>query len=111
MSTQEPFDPDLVRREVRIIKEGLHRTAVRITGGDPDRLEIAARHVADAGPEVWFCPFIRDLTVDESSPTVPSAPNGPVGREPTSSSSRVPSSACSRPGSCPATRSPSGPVS
>jgi hypothetical protein len=39
---------------------------VRITGGDPDRLEIAARHAANAGLEVWFCPFICDLTVDET---------------------------------------------
>jgi hypothetical protein len=38
---------------------------VRITGGDPDRLKIAATHAADAGLEVWLCPFTNGLTQDE----------------------------------------------
>jgi hypothetical protein len=65
VSTHEPFDPDVVRREMRIIRDDLHCTAVRVTGGDPDRLEIAARHAADAGLEVWFCPFTCGLTIAE----------------------------------------------
>jgi len=64
-STREPFDPEVVRREMQIIRDDLHCTAVRITGGDPDRLEIAARHAADAGLEIWFCPFTNGLTQDE----------------------------------------------
>ncbi|MEU8203536.1 hypothetical protein [Streptosporangium sp. NPDC049046] len=64
-STREPFDPDVVKREMRVIREDLHCNAVRITGGDPDRLEIAAVHAADAGLEVWFSPFTCDLTTDE----------------------------------------------
>lgn len=64
-STRESFDPDVVRSEMRIIRDDLHCTAVRITGGDPDRLEIAANHAADAGLEVWFCPFTNGLTQDE----------------------------------------------
>jgi hypothetical protein len=63
-STREPFDPEIVRREMRIIREDLHCTAVRITGGDPDRLEIAAQHAADAGLAIWFCPFTNGLTQD-----------------------------------------------
>lgn len=63
-STREPFDPDVVRREMRIIREDLHCNAVRITGGEPDRLEIAASHAVDAGLEVWFCPFTNGLTQD-----------------------------------------------
>jgi hypothetical protein len=63
-STHEPFDPEVVRLEMRIIRDDLHCTAVRITGGDPDRLEIAATHAADAGLEVWFCPFTNGLTQD-----------------------------------------------
>jgi hypothetical protein len=61
-STREPFDPAIVRREMRIIHDDLHCTAVRITGGDPDRLEIAARHAADAGLDIWWCPFTNGLT-------------------------------------------------
>jgi hypothetical protein len=63
-STHEPFDPDVVRREMRVIRDDLHCTAVRITGGDADRLDIAARHAADVGLEVWFCPFTNGLTPD-----------------------------------------------
>ncbi|MGI5286329.1 hypothetical protein ACQEVF_23725 [Nonomuraea polychroma] len=62
VSTREHFDPDVVRREMRVIRDDLHCTAVRITGGDPDRLEIAARHAADAGLEVWYSPFTCGLT-------------------------------------------------
>lgn len=64
-STHEPFDPEIARREMRIIRDDLHCNAVRITGGDPDRLEIAASHAADVGLEVWFCPFTNSLTQDE----------------------------------------------
>ena len=64
-STREPFDPAIVRREMQVIRNDLHCTAVRITGGDPGRLEIAATHAAEAGLEVWFCPFTNGLTQDE----------------------------------------------
>jgi hypothetical protein len=64
-STREPFDPDVVRREMQIIREHLHCTAVRVTGGDPNRLEIAAMHAVDAGLEVWFCPFTNGLMQNE----------------------------------------------
>lgn len=64
-TTREPFDPEIVRREMRIIRDDLHCTAVRITGGDPKRLEIAAKYAAEAGLEIWFCPFTNGLTQDE----------------------------------------------
>lgn len=63
-STREPFDPDVVRREMRVIRDDLHCNAVRITGGDPVRLKTAATHAADAGLEVWLCPFTNGLTQD-----------------------------------------------
>jgi hypothetical protein len=64
-STREPFDPDVVRRELEIIRDDLHCTAVRVTGGDPDRLEVAATHAAALGLEVWLSPFTCDLTRDQ----------------------------------------------
>jgi hypothetical protein len=64
-STREPFDPEGVKREMRVIREDLHCNAVRVTGGDPDRLEIAATHAAEVGLEVWLSPFTCDLTTDE----------------------------------------------
>jgi hypothetical protein len=64
-TTHEPFDPDVVRREMQIIRDELRCDAVRITGGDPDRLETAAHHAARAGLEVWYSPFTNGLTQDE----------------------------------------------
>jgi hypothetical protein len=64
-STREPFDPAVVGREMRIIHDDLHCNAVRVTGGYPERLDIASTHAADAGLEVWLCPFTNSLTSDE----------------------------------------------
>jgi hypothetical protein len=64
-TTHEPFVPEVVRREMQIIHDDLHCNAVRITGGDPERLEIAAQYAADAGLELWFCPFTNNLRDEE----------------------------------------------
>ena len=64
-SSREPFDPAVVRREIEIIRDDLHCTAIRVTGGDPARLEVAAACAAEAGLEVWFSPFTCDLTAAE----------------------------------------------
>jgi hypothetical protein len=64
-STREPFVPDVVRREMQIIRDDLRCTAVRVTGGHQDRLEAAARYAAEAGLEVWHSPFTCDLTTAE----------------------------------------------
>jgi len=58
------FDPDVVRRELAIIRNDLHCNAVQIIGGDPQRLELAARAAAELGLEVWFSPYPLDLTPD-----------------------------------------------
>src|SRR5215207_6108670 len=65
VSSREPFDIAVVRRELQIIRDDVHCNAVRVTGGDPDRLEIAAGIAADLGLEVWFSPFTCDLTYQE----------------------------------------------
>jgi hypothetical protein len=64
-SSREPFDPEAVRRELRIIRDDLHCNAVRVMGGDPERLEVAATYAADLGLEVWFSPYPLELTLDE----------------------------------------------
>jgi hypothetical protein len=64
-STHEPFDPEAVGRDLQVIAGDLHCNAVRVTGGDPDRLELAAGHAAKAGLEVWLSPFTCDLTTDQ----------------------------------------------
>ena len=65
VSSREPFDIAVVTRELQIIRDDLHCTAVRVTGGDPERLQIAADIAADLGLEVWFSPFTCDLTYEE----------------------------------------------
>ena len=65
LNSLERFDPDAVRRELTIIRDDLHCNAVQIIGGDPRRLEFAARIAADLGLEVWFSPYPLDLATDE----------------------------------------------
>jgi len=62
--SRERFDSHVVRRELGIIRDDLHCNAVRITGGDPTRLELAATYAADLGLEVWFSPYPLELTTD-----------------------------------------------
>jgi hypothetical protein len=60
-----PFDRDLVRRELAIIRDDLHCTAVRLIGTDIGRLEFAAREAAALGLEVWFSPYPWDRRPEE----------------------------------------------
>ncbi|PZG23421.1 hypothetical protein C1I98_36255 [Spongiactinospora gelatinilytica] len=63
--SRKEFDSDVVRRELAIIRDDLHCTAVRVMGGDPERIEIAATHAADLGLEVWFSPYPLEQTAAE----------------------------------------------
>ena len=65
VSTRAQFDPAVVRREMEIIRADLHCTAVRVTGGDRDRLLAAAGYAAQAGLEVWLSPFTCDLSTED----------------------------------------------
>jgi hypothetical protein len=67
-SSRPSFDPAQVCRELEIIARDLHCNAVRISGRDPQRIALAARHALDQGLEVWFSPFPSDLTTDELVP-------------------------------------------
>src|SRR5690606_38371820 len=66
--TRVSFDGDAVRRDMRVIADELHCTAVRVTGDDPDRLAVAAAHAADAGLEVWLSPFPCEQTGEQMLP-------------------------------------------
>jgi len=67
VTTKEKFDTTIIKREMHIIKNDLHCNAVRITGGDADRLETVAALAASEGLEVWYCPFTCGLNIDELS--------------------------------------------
>jgi hypothetical protein len=62
------FEPAQVRRELEIIARDLHCNAVRISGGDPRRIALAAEYALDEGLEVWFSPFPTDMTAQELMP-------------------------------------------
>jgi len=64
-SARERFEAEVVKRELAVIRDDLHCTAVQLVGGDPDRLELAAQWAADLGLEVWFSPYPLDATEDE----------------------------------------------
>lgn len=66
-TTKERFDTNIIKQEMHIIKNDLHCNAIRITGGDADRLETAAVLAASEGLEVWYCPFTCGLTINELS--------------------------------------------
>ncbi len=63
--SRRPFDHEIVQRELQIIHDDLHCTAVRLFGNDLDQLEFAARHAATLGLEVWFSPFTYQLNPEE----------------------------------------------
>ncbi|MBF6469292.1 hypothetical protein IU427_29575 [Nocardia beijingensis] len=59
------FDPETAAEELRVIRDDLHCNAVRVIGGDPGRLEIAAAVAADLGLEIWFSPYPLESTTEE----------------------------------------------
>ena len=63
--SRERFDPEVVRRELAIIRDDLHCNAVQIIGGDPERLELTASYATELGLEVWFSPYPLELTTGE----------------------------------------------
>jgi hypothetical protein len=55
--TRPDFDPAVVTAEIRVIARELGCTAIRISGGDLERMTVAAQAAAAEGLEVWFSPF------------------------------------------------------
>lgn len=65
-SSREIFNPEMVKREMEIIKNDLHCNAIRISGQDISRLTLAAEFALQQGLEVWFSPALVDGTVQET---------------------------------------------
>ena len=61
------FSPGIVAREMRVIASELGCTAVRVSGGKPERLSVAAEAAAAEGLEVWFAPFPVDLPAGQAA--------------------------------------------
>jgi hypothetical protein len=62
------FDPAAVRHDMAVIARDLHCTAVRISGGVPERLSVAAAAAKAEGLEAWFAPFPCELGTGELRP-------------------------------------------
>jgi hypothetical protein len=60
------FDRNEVGRELEIIADDLHATAVRICGQDLDRLAAASEEALERGLEVWLSPELWDRGPDET---------------------------------------------
>jgi hypothetical protein len=52
--SRERFDPEMVRRELAIIRDDLRCNAVQVIGGDPERLELAASCAAGLGGKITY---------------------------------------------------------
>ncbi|WP_236860091.1 abortive infection protein [Candidatus Formimonas warabiya] len=65
-SSRDKFEPDIVQRELEIIKSDLHCNAIRISGQDIARLTMAAESALELGLEVWFSPSFVDANEQET---------------------------------------------
>lgn len=66
VNSRQSFDPLIVQRELQIIRDDLRCTAVRIMGGDAQRVEVAAQFAAELGLEVWISPYPLELERTDS---------------------------------------------
>jgi hypothetical protein len=64
-SSRPLFDAEQVALDMKAIAGDLNCAAVRIIGGDLDRLTVAAGLAAAEGLEVWFSPMPCELDADE----------------------------------------------
>ncbi len=60
------FDPQVVRRELQIIKQDIHCNAVGIAALDVRRLSIAAKAALEQGLDVWASPTLWDKSEEET---------------------------------------------
>ncbi|GAA3396768.1 hypothetical protein [Cryptosporangium minutisporangium] len=67
-ASRPTFSPAAVRHHLDVIAGDLHCDVVRVSGGDPERLRVAATAAAEVGLEVWFAPFPVDLPADDVLP-------------------------------------------
>jgi hypothetical protein len=68
------LDAQTARREMAIIHDDLHCTAVRVMARDIGRLQLATEAALEAGLDVWCSPTVWDQGPDETvAATVPAA--------------------------------------
>src|SRR5271157_2545601 len=60
------FEPEIVHRELEIIKRDLHCNAVRIHGLNLDRLKLATEAALEQDLEVWLSPEMWDKSPEKT---------------------------------------------
>ncbi|MGO8948810.1 MAG: abortive infection protein [Ktedonobacterales bacterium] len=66
MNWRPDYDPEMVHRELEIIKNDLHCTAVRICGHDLGRLAVSAEDALKQGLEVWLYPELWNKSQEQT---------------------------------------------
>src|SRR5262249_8397680 len=66
VSSRENLNPATIKREIEIIKNDLHCTAIRISGHDLGLLTTTAEFALQQGLEVWFSPAHVNATEQET---------------------------------------------
>jgi hypothetical protein len=61
------FDEEIIKKEIRIIKNELHCDAIKITGHDIQRLSKATEFALEQGLQVWLTPSYIDATPEEAA--------------------------------------------
>ncbi|MDH0730150.1 hypothetical protein N5F23_01480 [Pseudomonas sichuanensis] len=61
----DTFDPELVKSDIRAIKDELFASAIRIEGEEIDRLVVAAREASAVGLTVFFNPWKMNVEIAE----------------------------------------------
>ena len=74
MNWRPAYTPTLMRRELDIIRAGLHANAVRLGGRDPRRLLGAADYAASTGLECGWDPSCGTPRRSARCPTSPKPP-------------------------------------
>jgi hypothetical protein len=72
-TTRPTLTRDRLEREIGDIATGLHANAIRITGGDLDRIAAAAEIAVGHGLEVWLSPMLPDAAASTTLAAVDAA--------------------------------------
>lgn len=59
------FDPEVAKREFEIIRDSLKCNSVRLVGAVPEVMYQVGRIAAQMGLNVWFTPYLTEMTVEE----------------------------------------------
>ena len=63
--SREVWHSDMIRSEIKVIRDELHCNAITLFGSEIDRLQHSAEIALDYGLQVWLQPRLIDSTRDD----------------------------------------------